>query len=144
MNRTKYKNEFKKKYDRVEVLLAKGQKNKLEDHCKTLGILISEYIRTLIANDIVSNSVLFSKPVNINASGLDGLLTKWQVAKKYRHMIEDASYSKKDGYFIKLKAGYINTVTNTRIIKVKTTREMRLTVNKSREVKVSKSESCLP
>lgn len=130
MDRIKYKNEYcKKNYDRVEVLLAKGQKSKLESHCNNLNISISEYIRTLITNDISVNSPIFRD--NIKGNEIHELLNKWQVPKKYRHMIETASYSKEDGYFVKLKDGYINSITNTKIIKVKTTTELRLTINKS-------------
>ncbi len=129
MDRIKYKNEHcKKNYDRVEILLAKGQKDKLNNHCKNLNISISEYIRTLIENDMNGNSSLFSSDAN---NSISSLLDKWQIPKKYRHMIQDANYSKKDGYFVKLKDGYINSISNTRIIRVKTTTELRLTINKS-------------
>lgn len=49
-------------------------------------------------------------------------------------MIEVASYSKDDGYFVRLKDGYINDTTGTRIIHVNKLSEMRLTINKSHKV----------
>lgn len=135
MNRTKYLNKYRNnKYDRLEILLPQGQKKTLSDLCSSLNISINEYIRTLIASDISGNqSVIFTKQdtsCNVDLS----LLEKWQIPKKYRPMIEDASYSKETGYFIKLKDGYINDASNTRVIHVNKLDELRLTINKSHKI----------
>ncbi|WAW14776.1 hypothetical protein [Peptostreptococcus equinus] len=133
MNRTKYKNEYiKNKYDRLEVVLPKGKKSEIKNMCKNLNISINEYINMLISNDMQSGN----SQINISDSNVDiELLRKWQIPKKYQGMIEYASYSKESGYFIRLKDGYINDTSGTRIINVKGTNEMRLTINKSHSIK---------
>ena len=59
------------------------------------------------------------------------MLDKWQVAEKYRGMIEDMSYSKEDRYFIYLKEGYINDATGCRSIHAQKTAEIRRMIVKS-------------
>lgn len=134
MSRGKYINKFiKGKYDRIEILLPKGQKNILISLCSNLDISISEYIRTLIANDLSGNrSTLLS---NDSVEMVDiSLLNKWQIPKKYRIMIKAAKYSKENGYIIELKDGYINNITNTKIIHVRKLDELRLAINKSKKI----------
>ena len=58
-------------------------------------------------------------------------MDKWQIPIKYRDMIQDFHHSKEDGYFIRLKKGYINDVTGSRIIQVEKMQQVRLTINKS-------------
>jgi hypothetical protein len=132
MNRSKYIDVHRKNnYDRLEILLPKGQKEVLSSVCSSLNI---SYIRTLIASDIQDDkSVILSKP-DISNEVNTALLDKWQIPKKYRHMIEFASYSKEDGYFVKLKNGYINDLTNTKVIHVYKLDKLRLAINKSHEV----------
>lgn len=135
MNRSKYIDDHRKNnYDRLEILLPKGQKKVLSSVCSSLNISVNEYIRTLIASDIQDDkSVILSKP-DISDDVNTALLDKWQIQKKYRHMIEFASYSKEDGYFVKLKNGYINDLTNTKVIHVYKLDKLRLAINKSHEV----------
>lgn len=131
MGRNQYINSYiKDKYDRLGLLLPKGLKNDLMALCGDLNISANEYIKSLIVNDLQGGeSVLFS---NNDHGTLDKeLLDKWQIPNKYRPMIEVASYSKDDGYFVRLKDGYINDTTGTRIIHVNKLSEMRLTINKS-------------
>ena len=61
------------------------------------------------------------------------MMDKWQIPEKYRDMIQDFYYSKEDGYFIRLKKGYINDVTGSRIIQVEKMKDVRMTINKSRK-----------
>lgn len=135
MNRSKYVDKHRKNnYDRLEILLPKGQKEILTFICRNLDISVNEYIRTLITNDLDDNkSILFSKSDMDNE--LDtALLDKWQIPKKYRHMIEYAVYSKEDGYFLRLKDGYINDISNTKIIHVYRLDKLRMAINKSHKI----------
>jgi|SRR3712207_1317471 len=135
MNRSKYiDNHRKNNYDRLEVLLPKGQKEVLTSVCIGLGISVNEYVRTLIANDLQGNKSALLTKSNISDTVDTSLLNKWQIPKKYRLMIESATYSKEDGYFIRLKDGYINSLTNTKIIHVYKLDELRLAINKSHKI----------
>lgn len=135
MNRSKYINNHRKNnYDRLEVLLPKGQKEVLTSVCIGLGISVNEYVRTLIANDLQGNKSALLTKSNISDTVDTSLLNKWQIPKKYRLMIESATYSKEDGYFIRLKDGYINSLTNTKIIHVYKLDELRLAINKSHKI----------
>lgn len=131
MDRNQYINSYiKDKYDRLGLLLPKSLKNDLMALCGDLNISANEYIKSLIVNDLQGGkSVLFSN--NEHGTVDKKLLGKWQIPNKYRLMIEVASYSKNDGYFVRLKDGYINDTTGTRIIHVNKLSEMRLTINKS-------------
>ena len=134
MDRNQYINSYiKDKYDRLGLLLPKGLKNDLMTLCGDLNISANEYIKSLIVNDLQGGeSVLFSN--NCHGTLDKELLDKWQIPNKYRPMIEVANYSKDDGYFVRLKDGYINDTTGTRIIHVNKLSEMRLTINKSHKV----------
>ena len=135
MNRSKYiDNHRKNNYDRLEVLLPKGQKEVLASVCIGLGISVNEYVRTLIANDLQGNKSALLTKSNISDTVDPSLLNKWQIPKKYRLMIESATYSKENGYFIRLKDGYINSLTNTKIIHVYRLDELRLAINKSHKI----------
>ncbi|MDU0963577.1 MAG: hypothetical protein E7A67_01020 [Peptostreptococcus anaerobius] len=135
MNRSKYiDNHRKNNYDRLEVLLPKGQKEVLASVCIGLGISVNEYVRTLIANDLQGNKSALLTKSNISDTVDPSLLNKWQIPKKYRLMIESATYSKENGYFIRLKDGYINSLTNTKIIHVYKLDELRLAINKSHKI----------
>lgn len=135
MNRSKYiDNHRKNNYDRLEVLLPKGQKEVLASVCIGLGMSVNEYVRTLIANDLQGNKSALLTKSNISDTVDPSLLNKWQIPKKYRLMIESATYSKENGYFIRLKDGYINSLTNTKIIHVYKLDELRLAINKSHKI----------
>ena len=55
----------------------------------------------------------------------------WQIAEKYRCMIQDFHCSKEDGCFIRLKEGFINDFTGDRIIHVEKMQEVRKYITKS-------------
>lgn len=132
MKRTEYKNQFiKYKYDRITLVVPKGHKGKIKKICSQLDISVNEYINMLISNnlqDFKTNNIQEAISVDLK------LLEKWQVPKKYYPMIEEANYSKERGYFIKLKKGFTNDITKSRIILVTNTKDMRMTINKSRKV----------
>lgn len=134
MNRTNYKNQYiKDNYDRISLVIPKGQKNTLKSICSKLDLSINEYIKLLIKNDLRTGKSKISEMIHGFSEEDNAILDKWQIPQKYREMIEDFSYSKEDGYFIRLKKGYINDVKNSRIILVNKTSELRMIINKSRK-----------
>ena len=134
LNRTDYKNKhIKEKYDRISLVLPKGQKSLLKDFCSQMDISLNEYLKLLIKADTMSGT---SKLVTMMSGFTEEqrqMMDKWQIPEKYRDMIQDFHYSKEEGYFIRLKRGYINDVTGSRIILVEKMKEVRMTINKSRK-----------
>ena len=135
MNRTDYKNQhIKDNYDRINLVLPKGQKTLLKGFCEKMGISLNEYIKLLIQADLRLGT---SKIMSMMSGFTDEqrqMMDKWQIPEKYRDMIQDFHYSKEDGYFIRLKKGYINDATGSRIIQVDKMKDVRMTINKSRKV----------
>lgn len=134
MNRTEYKNKhIKEKYDRISLVLPKGQKSLLKSFCEKMDVSLNEYVKLLIQADLSSGT---SKMMSMMQGFTDEqrqMMDKWQIPEKYRDMIQDFHYSKEEGYFIRLKRGYINDITGTRIIKTEKMKELRMTINKSRK-----------
>ena len=62
-------------------------------------------------------------------------LDKWQVAAKYRQMIESFSGNTTEGYVIRLKKGFINDVLGSNMIVARTTKEIRQVIVKSHAIK---------
>ena len=132
MGRTEYKNQYRAaNYDRIELAVPKGEKEKIQAAAAGLGMSVNEYLFALVCEDMAAgNSKLGEKKQGFN-DNQKRMLEKWQVARKYYDMIEDMSYSKEDGYYIYLKAGYINDVTGTRTIHCDNPSEVRQIINKS-------------
>lgn len=132
-SRSKYKNEFSKNhYDRINLQLPKGEKEKIKQMSDALGISMNEYIYKLISEDLaLHQSRLVSSQFTDEQKQL---LQKWQVPKKYFEMIEHCVFDKDKGYYIQLKKGYINDATQSRNIVCKTTSEIRTTIPKSHKV----------
>lgn len=134
MNRTDYKNKhIKENYDRISLVLPKGKKSLLKSFCEKMDISLNEYIKLLIQADLRSGT---SKMLSMMQGFTDEqrqMMDKWQIPEKYRDMIQDFHYSKEEGYFIRLKKGYINDVTGSRIIQTEKMKELRMTINKSRK-----------
>lgn len=134
MNRTDYKNKHtKENYDRLNLVLPKGQKSLLKGFCEKIDISINEYIKLLIREDTLSGTSKILSMMNGFTEEQRQMMDKWQIPEKYRDMIQDFHYSKEDGYFIRLKKGYINDITGSRIIHVEKMKEVRMTINKSRK-----------
>ena len=134
MNRTDYKNKhIKEKYDRISLVLPKGQKSLLKDFCVQMDISLNEYLKLLIKADTMSGSSKLLSMMSGFTEEQRQMMDKWQIPEKYRDMIQDFYYSKEDGYFIRLKKGYINDVTGSRIIQVEKMKDVRMTINKSRK-----------
>lgn len=134
MNRTEYKNQYSKdNYDRINLVLPKGQKSILKDFCDKVDISLNEYIKLLIREDTRSGTSKILSMMSGFTEEERQTMDKWQIPEKYRDMIQDFHYSKEDGYFIRLKKGFINDVTGSRIIHVEKMKDVRLTINKSRK-----------
>lgn len=134
MNRTDYKNQhIKDNYDRISLVLPKGQKSSLKDFCEKMDISLNEYIKLLIQADARSGTSKLMSMMQGFTEEQRAMMDKWQIPEKYRDMIQDFHHSKEDGYFIRLKKGYINDKTGSRIIQVEKMKEVRMTINKSRK-----------
>ena len=135
MNRTDYKNQhIKDNYDRISLVLPKGHKSLLKDFCEQMDISLNEYIKLLIQADTRSGTSKLLAMMSGFTEEQRQMMDKWQIPEKYRDMIQDFHHSKEDGYFIRLKKGYINDVTQSRIIQVEKMKDVRMTINKSRKV----------
>jgi hypothetical protein len=134
LNRTDYKNQhIKDNYDRISLVLPKGQKSALKDFCEKMDISLNEYIKLLIQADTRSGASKLMSMMQGFTEEQRAMMDKWQIPEKYRDMIQDFHHSKEDGYFIRLKKGYINDITGSRIIQVEKMKEVRMTINKSRK-----------
>ena len=135
MSRTAYKNRYiKEHYDRINLVIPKGQKERIKAVCYCNGISINDYLFRLISVDLNGHSRIF-KPNDGFTDEQMKLLDKWQVAQKYREMIESIDVEEINGtnkhYTIILKQGYINDVTGDRIINCDKTAELRRIIVKS-------------
>ncbi len=136
MNRSAYMNKYQKEhYDRINLLLPKGIKEKIKEASESMDASISEYLMLLISEDISNGTSKLAEKKKGFTQGQELLLQKLQVPKKYYEMIEDLSFDKNEGYFIHLKKGFINDITGSRNIICQTTKEVRTTIVKSHEVK---------
>jgi hypothetical protein len=132
MSRTEYKNQFtRERYDRFNLVLPKGQKELLKEQCDKIELSVNEYIRLLIQDDMKNGASMLMKKMSGFTEEQYKEMDKWQIPTKYRDMIQDFHHSKEDGYFIRLKKGYINDVTGSRIIQVEKMQQVRMTINKS-------------
>ena len=99
-SRTAYKNQKRDAaYDRIELALPLGTKDRLKEVSGTLGISVNDYIGRLVKADLEKDH----KPEDLTS-----MLLKWEVKAKYHSMIQDASFLPTSGYYIKLKKGFIN------------------------------------
>ena len=117
MDRTAYKNRhIKEHYDRINLVIPKGEKDRIKKICSEMGASVNEYLYMLVCNDLADGtSRMLEKKQGFHAEQ-ERMLEKWQVPRKYYEMIEDLSYTKDEGYFIYLKKGYINDMTGSRNI----------------------------
>lgn len=96
---TYIKSKIKELYDRQELLMPMGTKDRLKEVSSTLGISVNDYINRLIKADLEKDH---------KAEDMTAMLLKWEVKAKYHPMIQSASYLPTTGYYIKLKKGFIN------------------------------------
>lgn len=132
MNRTEYKNKFyKENYDRINLAIPKGEKERLRQGAAAIGMSLNEYLYALACDDLASGESRFGKKRQGFGEEQRRMLEKWQVPQKYHEMIEDLSYTKDEGYFIYLKEGYVNDVTGSRNIHCEKTSEVRRVIVKT-------------
>lgn len=81
-----------------------------------MGISLNEYLNLLIEADLKSGTFKMMSMMSGFTDEQRQMMDKCQIPEKYRDMIQDFLYSKEDGYFIRLKKGYINDITGTRMI----------------------------
>lgn len=133
-NRTEYKNQYAKDhYDRINMQIPKGYKERIKARADSLGVGMSDYIFTLICNDLYDSDVNIADQKQGITDEDMVLLGRLRVSSIYYKMIENISLSKGD-YYIQLKAGYINDITKSREIHVKTIGELRAIIIKSHKL----------
>lgn len=132
MTRTAYKNQhIKEHYDRINLVIPKGEKDRINKISSEIGASVNEYLYMLVCNDLADGtSIMAEKKQGFNTEQ-EWMLEKWQVPRKYYEMIEDLSYTKDEGYFIYLKKGYVNDVTGSRNIHCMKTSEVRRVIGKT-------------
>ena len=104
------------KYDRVELTLPLGYKDKLKEISSAIGISVNEYITRLVSADIDKDH---------KHDDIVSMLNRWEVKSKYHPMIQDAFFIPTTGYYIKLKKGFINDKDGSDEILCRTTKELR-------------------
>ena len=135
MDRTTYKNQhIKEHYDRINLIVPKGQKENIKRIAEEMGMSVNEYICTLIFKDTATGHSLMQVHKGLTEEQIEQL-DRWQVAAKYRQMIESFSGSMTEGYVIRLKKGFINDVSGSNMIVVRTTKEIRQVIVKSHAIK---------
>lgn len=137
MNRTEYKNRHRKEnYDSILFVFPKGEKDRIKQAAKELGMSVNEYLYALVCDDLASSKSRLGVKLNLEITEeQQELLDKWQIAQKYRDMIKSMHVDTINGmnkhYTIELKRGYVNDVTGSRIIQCDKTAELRRIIVKS-------------
>lgn len=137
MNRTEYKNQhIKENYDRINFTIPKGEKDRIKQAASELKMSVNEYLYALACDDLASGKSKLGDKLNPEfTEEQQKLLDKWQVAQKYRDMIQRMHVDTINGmnkhYTIELKKGYINDVTGSRLIQCDKTAELRKIIVKS-------------
>ena len=104
------------KYDRVELVLPLGMKDRLKEVSSTIGISVNDYVARLIFADLDKDH---------KKEDFVTMLNRWEVKPKYHPMIQDAFFIPTTGYYIKLKKGFINDLDGSDEILCRTTKEIR-------------------
>ena len=136
MDRTEYKNKHRKEhYDTILFVFPKGGKVRIKTAAESLGMSVNEYLYTLVCEDLASGESRLGQKMKGFTEEHRRLLDKWQVAGKYRDMIESMHVEEINGmnkhYTIILKEGYINDVTSSRSIYCSKTAELRKIITHS-------------
>lgn len=128
-NRTEYKNKHRDShYDRLELAFPKGEKERIKAVAAEIGLSVNEYIYTLFCRDMVGGHSAMAANRGLTPEQQEQL-DKWQVAVKYRDMIESMGIDERNGmdktYTIILKDGYINDYSGTRFLVVNKMQDIR-------------------
>lgn len=133
MSRTDYKNQKNKElYDQILLNVPKGTKDRLKEVSSIIGISVNEYICRLIKQDLENDH---------KAEDMVTMLIRWEVKEKYHQMIVSASYTKGQGYYIKLKKGFINDYSNSEEIICKSIKVLRHVMQFTHPIR-SEEEMC--
>lgn len=136
MDRTAYKNQhIKEHYDRINLVIPKGEKDRIKNVCSEMGASVNEYLYMLVCNDLSGGtSRMAAKKQSFNEEQ-EQMLDRWQIAEKYRKMIESMDIEEINGmnkfYTIILKKDYINDVTGSRQIHTSKMQDLRRIISKS-------------
>lgn len=130
VSRTTYKNEHRKEhYDTILFVFPKGEKVRIKAAAEKLKMSVNEYLYALVCDDLAYGESRMGEKQQGLSEENSRLLDKWQVAKKYRDMIESMHVEEINGmnkhYSIVLKRGYINDVSGGRTINCDKTAELR-------------------
>ncbi len=136
MDRTSYKNQhIREHYDRINFTVPKGEKDRIRAAADSMKISVKEYLYMLVCDDLSGGSSRLSQKQQGFTEEDQRLLDKWQIAAKYREMIESMHVEEINGmnkhYTIILKKGYINDVTGSRSIYTDKMQEIRRVITKS-------------
>ncbi|MCC8077604.1 MAG: hypothetical protein LIO60_04540 [Oscillospiraceae bacterium] len=136
MSRSSYINEYMNaKYDRINLTVPKGEKAKIKAAADSMQISVNEYLYMLVCADLSSGTSKLSQKKQGFTEEHQKMLDKWQVAAKYREMIESMHIEEINGmnkhYTIILKEGYINDETGSRSICTDKMHEIRRIIKKS-------------
>jgi hypothetical protein len=136
MTRTQYKNNhIKNHYDRINLCIPKGQKDKIKAVAEANGISINEYLFMLICSDLSNGESRILESKQEFSENDTKLLDKWQISQKYRDMIDKIHVEEINGmnkhYTVTLKEGYINDITGSRNICTDKMKEIRRIIVKS-------------
>ena len=113
MRTTAYKNKYNScHYDRINLFVPKGEKDRLKLMAAAQGISLNEYICRLILKRE------------------SDILDRMQVAEKYRKMILCITGSTKEGYTVQLRKGYIHSESGTDTFYCRTKPELRKSIKK--------------
>ena len=79
-NKVKYNNEYNKgHYDRINLMIAKGYKERIKEKADSLGVGLSEYIFTLICNDLDGTGTNIKEQKQGFSDEDMALLKKWPI-----------------------------------------------------------------
>ncbi|MCD8046766.1 MAG: hypothetical protein LUE90_09100 [Clostridiales bacterium] len=136
MSRSGYINQYmNEKYDRINLTVPKGEKAKIKAAADSMQISVNEYLYMLVCEDLSGGTSKLSQKKQGFTEEHQKLLDKWQVAAKYRDMIESMHVEEINGmnkhYTIVLKKGYINDVTGSRSIHTDKMQEIRRIIKQS-------------
>lgn len=135
MTRTASKNRhIKEHYDRINLVVPKGEKDRIKSICSEMGANVNEYLYMLVCNDLADGTSRMAVKKQGFSAEQKRMFEKWQIPRKYYEMIEDLSYTKGEGYFIYLKNGYINDVSGSRNIHCEKMSEVRRVIGKTHKL----------
>lgn len=122
MRLTDYKDRYTREhYDRLCITFPKGFKETVQRNAAQNQVSVSAYLYRLVCEDTRENGQ--SKLAAFSRLDLDQL-KRWQIPAKYFEMIQAVTRTE-DGYTLELKPDYVNDLSGDRVIRFRTTKEIR-------------------